>query len=216
VKVNYCQNYVIPPVVYVQPTQPVQSSGALSVQKTVANMVNGAHYQQAVTANPGDIVSFRITINSNGTFNPGLSVNDIIPAGIVNPRDLTVDGQAVAGSISSGITIGDLNPGQQRVVAFTATVASASNFSYGQTVLTDAAVARNNSISNSSTATVYVWRQAVLGATKVSTGILDSDWSNYLAAGIAVLLAATWIFKDKLAALPAWLKTRINPATPKI
>jgi hypothetical protein len=50
----------------------------------------------------------------------------------------------------------------------------------------------------------------------VSTGILDSDWSNYLAAGIAVLLAATWIFKDKLAALPAWLKTRINPATPKI
>ena len=219
VKVNYCQNYIIPPAVYVQPTQPVQPiqmTGALSVLKTVANMSSGTQYQQAVTANPGDIVSFRITIDSNGTYGQGMIVNDIIPAGIVNPRDLTIDGQSVAGNIASGVSIGDLIPNTQRVVAFTATVAPASNFPYGQTALTDTAAARNSNVTNSSTATVYVWRQAVLGATKVSTGIIDSDWMNYLVAAVIAGLAGIWLFREKLTLIFNLARGYIDPSAKKI
>jgi hypothetical protein len=200
---NYQPVYVQPNLV--QPVPQTNYNGALTVQKLVSNLSNGTAYQMAVTANPGDYVSFKITVSSGSNLNRNLIVSDIIPSAIVNPRDLRVDSQIVAGNIASGFGIGDLNPGQQKTVTFTATVANASNFKYGQTSLIDTASARNDSVSNSSTATVYVWRQSVLGATRVSTGIIF-DLSNYIIAALVALIAGLWLFRSKLSIFGASLK----------
>jgi len=191
IEARNCENYqpVIVPVVPVAQT--------LQIQKTVADLSNGTNYQTAVTGSPNDNVSFRITVSSNTNCREVI-VNDIIPAGVSNIRDLRVDGIPVAGDITTGIPLGDLANGQQRVVTFTATVAGPGYFPFGQTTLTDTATARNNYLSNSSSASVYVWRQAVLGATKVSTGITDSPWFEYLVATAIGLLLIFALYRKEI------------------
>ena len=214
IKANNCGYPYLSPVIQpnnIQPITPIynQPGAGISVQKMVANLSNGSAYQSAVTAAPGDFVSFKIVISS-ASGGSDLTVSDIIPAGITNVRDVRLDGQPIDGSIASGINIGNLYPNQQRIVIFTATIGAASSFPYGQTTLTDIATARNSSMSNSSTAVIYVLRQTVLGATNVSTGILGAEWVNYLIAGILALIAAAWLCKDSLISVYRALKSYKN------
>ena len=187
---NHYQPIIIPPVT------PVET---LQIQKTVSDLSNGTGYQPAVTASANDTVSFRIAVSSDSSCQ-AVIINDIIPAGISNIRDLRIDGVPVNGDIVSGIAIGNLAGGQQRIVTFTATVSGPAYFPFGQTTLTDTATARNGNLSNSSSASVYVWRQAVLGATRVSTGITDSPWFEYLIAAISGLLISSILFRKEIAA----------------
>ena len=193
IEAQNCQHYQ--PVIV--PIAPVVQN--LQIQKTVADLSNGTNYQPAVTASPGDIISFRISVGTNSGCNQ-VFVNDIVPAGIENLRDLRVDGQPVGGDIASGIAIGDLASGQTRIITFTATVDGPGYFPFGQTTLINTAAARNSQLANSSSASVYVWRQAVLGATRVSTGITDSPWFEYLIAAISGLLISSILFRKEIAA----------------
>ena len=195
IKADAC---VYPPI-YVPPIsapfQPIAPSpaGGLTVQKLVANLSNGTTYQNAVAAGPGDILSFKIIISgANGS----LTVSDLIPSGIINVRDLQVNGVLTSGNIASGIVINTLL-GRQEIITFSATVDSAAHFAFGQNILTNTATARTNTASNSSNATVYVWRQAIDGATKISTGITDNSWLDCLiAAGLIILCGLLWYIKN--------------------
>jgi len=181
-------------VPFVVPSAPA----SLTIQKLAANVSNGSAYQTAVTAAPGDIVSFKIIVSSTGCGN--VIVNDQLPAGLINPRDFLIDGQPLDSSlISGGVNIGNLPAGVQKTITFSASVAPAANFAFGQNTLTNTATARTDAASNSSNATVYVWRQAIAGATKVSTGIDDNPLVQCLsiAAIAAVILLGGWAAKSK-------------------
>jgi len=200
INVRNCEPIYQPVITPVNITPIVAPSApaSLTIQKLAANVSNGSAYQTAVTAAPGDIVSFKIIVSSTGCGN--VIVNDQLPAGLINPRDFLIDGQPLDSSlISGGVNIGNLPAGVQKTITFSASVAPAANFAFGQNTLTNTATARTDAASNSSNATVYVWRQAIAGATKVSTGIDDNPLVQCLsiAAIAAVILLGGWAAKSK-------------------
>ncbi|MFA6375989.1 MAG: hypothetical protein WCX69_01155 [Candidatus Paceibacterota bacterium] len=157
--------------------------GRVNIQKLVRNLTDGTAYQASVTANPAEVVSYKIILTGVEGTTDNISVIDVMPANIVNVRDLLVDGIATGGDLSSGINVGNLTQGQTKIITFNATVAGEASFIYGQTALTNAATVNTSGGSASARATVYVYRTAVQGATTISTGF---DANMFAGFGMAI------------------------------
>ena len=101
-----------------------------------------------VNANPGDTVEFSLRVSSVGS---GTAVHVIVadgpPAGLMfQPGTPTIDGVRSAditpNSDASALVLGDMAPGRTITVRFRATVAAASFFASGTSVLTNTGFAR--------------------------------------------------------------------------
>jgi hypothetical protein len=175
--------------------------GNSSITKMVKNVSRNTNYQGSVLANPAEIVSYKIIVTGiSGTSN-NVMLSDVVPAGIVNIRDLEIDGYPETDNIQSGINLGTITSGQTKIVTYTATVADQASFTYGQTNLNNVATVTVDGSSASSNATVMVYRQAILGATTISTGF-DSD----VMAGLGIALLAAmgcllWVTRENVAGL---------------
>ncbi|MFA6376133.1 MAG: hypothetical protein WCX69_01895 [Candidatus Paceibacterota bacterium] len=187
---NYYQNQYVNPGYYPSVPAPA-ANGQVSVQKLVSNLSDGTGYLASVNANPLEILSYKIIVAGVSGISRGINLVDALPAAIGNARDLRVDGASYPGNISAGINIGDLYAGQTKIVTFTATVAQASSFPYGQTALTNAATVYAGGASATARATVNVGRSGVNGATSVSTGF---DANVFAQLGFAVAAAVMLLF----------------------
>jgi len=165
--------------------------GRVNIQKWVRNLTDGTDYQASAIANPAEVVSYKIIVTGVQGMTSSISVSDAMPAGIANIRDLQIDGNAVNGSLATGINIGNLAAGQTRIITYTATVAGENNFTYGQTALTNTATVITAGGSANAAATVYVYRHAVQGATTVSTGF---DANMFAGIGLAIAGAVLALF----------------------
>jgi uncharacterized repeat protein (TIGR01451 family) len=172
---------------------PPSGQGHVSITKTVRNVTRGSGYQGTVTANPGDIVSYKIIVTADAGALNNIVVSDALPGGITNIRDLMIDGANPNGSLSSGINIGGLLGGQTRVITYTATVAGAYNFTYGQATLTNTATVAVGGNSANSSAAVQVYRNGLSGATMVSTGVGGNTVMGLMIA-LSGILMASWLF----------------------
>jgi hypothetical protein len=176
--------------------------GQVNINKTVKNVTRGTNYLGTVVANPLDIVSYKIIVGGVSGISDNVLVSDAIPAGITNVRDLEVDGYPIVDSnIIANINLGRLTAGQTKIITYTGTVAGETNFAFGPTTMTNVATVRVNGSAANSTAAVTVYRQAVLGATTISTGF-DGD----MLAGLGVALLAAigcliWVSKNRIAGL---------------
>jgi hypothetical protein len=168
----------------------IPRDGQVSITKTVSNLSLGGGYQGTVSANPLNIVAYRIVVTGVcGTTN-NVTVVDAVPAGITNIRDLQVDGYAVGGNLVSGISLGTISAGQTKTIAYTGTVANEANFIYGQTTLNNVATVTVDGKSATSNAVVVVSRRAVMGATVISTGF---DGNLLVGLGIGLVVALVWV-----------------------
>jgi len=174
------------------------ATGDLSITKTVSNLSLGTGYQGTVSANPLNTVAYRIVVAGIGGTANNVTLTDAVPAGITNIRDLRVDGIATNGSLSSGISLGTIVSGQTKTIAYTATVANEASFVYGQTTLTNVATVTADGKSANSSAAVTVSRQAVMGATTISTGF-DNQTLAGLGLGLAAaILCLAWVTKTQI------------------
>src|SRR3989344_2245271 len=132
-------------------------AGNVSMTKSVRNVTQGQSvFTNSVSANPTDTVEFRIQVNAgNGAVN-NVSVSDSLPTRLnyIN-NSLTVDGSNVGNNLS-GIGLGNVSAGQTKTILFRATVADSSQFSVGNTLLTNTANATSSANSTSASASVTV------------------------------------------------------------
>ena len=183
-------------------------NGRIKVDKTVSNLSRGAGYFDSVNALPGDFVNFKIVIEAVSDNVQELRLTDILPRGISNPRDIRIDGRTVNNDLANGLALDDLNNGDTVTVSFTATVAKASEFNYGQTTVTNTATARGKGTSDSDTADVVVQRAEIEGITTVSTGFTDNPFVDSFVIPLSLSLLLIWTLKAKILAIEAWLDLR--------
>ena len=177
-------------------------SGNISITKSVSNLSSGTGYQGTVAAQPGQQLAYKIVIKAIDGDAKGVVLHDSMPDNIINIGNLEVDGKAMVGNDLNGeINIGDIDEGETKVITYTATVAGDSSFGFGQTALTNVATAAVDGDSASSQATVNVYRQAVQGATTVSTGFGGSAAAAMVIGLIGMLLVAGFTLRDKIKAI---------------
>jgi uncharacterized repeat protein (TIGR01451 family) len=153
----------------------------------------GTNYLGSVTANPGNVVSYRIEVKAVSGGANNVTVADAIPNGLTNIGNVQINGTMMTGTNPAyNINLGNLSQGQSKTIIYDATVAAENNFSYGQTTLTNTATVTVAGSSANSSAVVQVYRRAVQGATTVSTGFDGGKYAG-LGMGIAMtILGLAW------------------------
>ena len=184
-----------------------KDEGNLSIEKLVSNLSNGTGYLDSVAAKPGDVLSFKITVEAVNGDLQDVQLTDVLPYGIRNAQDIYVDGSRVSDNLASGIDLGDIDESDTVKVIFTAYVADKDSFSFGQNRVTNTAEAEcdDDNCSDEDSAEVTVNKTQVEGATTVSTGFTNNPFidSFVIPAGLALFLI--WAFKAKLIKAEEWL-----------
>jgi hypothetical protein len=191
------------------------NQGLITVLKTVRNLSSGTNWANSVSAKPGDILSFMVVASVTGTSQNinNVTIRDILPANLINRTNITVDNIVSYGDLNSGINVGYLSPSQMRTMTYQVQVAPSSNFSFGNTTLTNYAYVTSSELIGSSaqaSATVLVNKSGVLGATSVSTGLTNNIWldSFFLPALLAIM--GIWGYKSGIFGIDEWIARRKN------
>jgi hypothetical protein len=184
-----------------------KDEGDLSIVKLVSNVTNGTGYLDSVNAKPGDVLSFKITVEAVNGDLEDVELTDVLPYGMRNAQDIYVDGSRVSDNLANGIDLGDIDEGDTVKVTFTAYVSDKDSFSFGQNRITNTAKAEcdDDNCSDEDSAEVTVNKTQVEGATTVSTGFTNNPFidSFVIPAGLALFLI--WAFKAKLIKAEEWL-----------
>jgi len=188
---NSCQNYTY---------------GNLTINKTVRNLTAGSSgFSNSVYANPGDVLMFMITLQANGSSSiQNVFVKDTFPANLIYQNQLIVSGATNyynnSGNIISGIDLGTISAGQSATITYQAQVASAYNFSYGSTTLTNSVYATSTNsgygTNPTASASVMVNRTAVYGASTISTGITNNLLADSFIFPLLLALLGLLIYKS--------------------
>lgn len=173
-----------------------------SVLVQVRNLSSGnLNWSNSVTAGPGDILQFSITVGSTGqTFN-NFTVQDTLPANLIYNNNLTLDGVSYPGNITSGITI-SLTPGQAHTITYQVQVAGDQSFSFGTTTLTNSVMVGNPSAGSAS---IVVTKTGVQGASTISTGLTDNLWADSFFIPLLIALIGIWLYKSGYVGVPEWV-----------
>jgi uncharacterized repeat protein (TIGR01451 family) len=185
-----------------------QVLGAISptIQKKVRNLSDGQiNFFDSTEANPLEVLEFQIIINSGSGVN-NLILRDTLPSGIsLRANSLKIDGIPSSQNIISGISLGNLPANQTKTITFLADVGPASQFSFGQTNLTNTATISWNGNSLSDTAVIVVKKTAVAGiATAAPTGF-EKIFSRPFFLFLTFSLILIWLFKLHFLIWGKWL-----------
>ena len=157
-----------------------------------------------------DVVSFSITITAANSGLDNVIVKDTLPSQIVwRQNSLKLDGNSVSGDIIvSGYNIGSLSANQTRTITFDADIASAANFAFGNTTLTNSVTVSSSNTSNSDIATIVVNKKAVAGATTIPTGLTNNLFIDSFLIPLAIALLLVWLLKSNIIKWEQWLDAR--------
>jgi|GEM_PF-2407592 len=180
----------------------------LTVTKTVKNITSGSGFANSIYASPSDMLLFMITLRANNQDVNNVYIKDVFPANLIYKDQLivacTTNGvnnncptsgyYNYSGDITSGINLNTIYNGQTVTITYQAQVAPAINFSQGSTALTNNVyvTASNSGYIPTGKATVFVTKQAVYGASFISTGLTNN------------LLLDSFIFPLMLTILGIW------------
>jgi uncharacterized repeat protein (TIGR01451 family) len=190
-------------------------SGILSVSKKVINLSSGnLNWQPSVNANPGDLLSFAITLQANSNQNiNNVYVRDILPTNLIYRDNLLVNAnQNYSGNPSSGINVGTIPANGVVVISYQAQVAPESNFSYGTTTLSNSATITSTEAGTQTvSAAAIINKTSVSGATIVDTGITDNfSRENFLIPLILIILMSWLYFTGRVYKFTNWLNAKIK------
>lgn len=184
----------------------------LVINKQVINLTSGyLGWSKLVSAKPGDILTFAISLQPAGQNIYNVLVRDYLPAGLTFRGFVTVNtGQSYSGDITNGINVGTVYANQPVVVSYQAQVAPYYNLGYGSQTLTNSSTVTSSSGTQNSSATVVVNNSLVMGATYIPTGSAG-NWKTNLFIPLAGLMILLWLyFSGRIYRLSDWLKLKIN------
>jgi hypothetical protein len=180
-------------------------NGSLNISSSVRNLTSGlSGSSTSISANPGDMLMFMITLQSNGSQVDNVFVRDYLPANLIYRNQLTVSGSNIyannynsSGDITSGISLGSITSGQTVTLTYQVQVAPAQNFTYGTTTLSDTPSVTSSGVTNNSNSNqIYVTRAGVLGASTVSTGLTNNFWVDSFFLPLMLTLIGIWMLKS--------------------
>jgi len=190
------------------------NQGIITVIKSVRNLSSGTNWANSVNAKPGDILSFMVVASVTGTSQnlSNVTLRDVLPGNLINRTNITVDNVVNYGDLNSGINVGYLSPSQMRTITYQVQVAPSSNFSFGNTTLTNYAYVTSSESSGTpaqASASVIVNKSGVLGATSVSTGLTNNFWLDSFFLPLAVALLGLWGYKSGILGIDEWVARRM-------
>jgi len=148
---------------------------------------------------------FMITLQATGNQDvQNVYVRDTLPANLIYNNQLVVAGSNnynnYSGNITSGINLNTISAGQTVTITYQAQVASAANFSFGTTTLTNSVYVTSSASGYTPTAnaSVIVTRSGVLGASTISTGLTNNFWVDSFLLPLAITLLAIWMWRSGL------------------
>ena len=188
------------------------SNSNLTVTKTVKNITSGSGFATTTNANPSDVLLFMITLQANGQDAQNVVVRDSLPANLIYNNQVIVacttnngsnnyncngNNYNYSGNILSGVNLNTIYAGQTVTITYQTQVASITNFSYGSTTLNNnVSVTSSNGSNPSATASVFVTRSAVYGASTVSTGLTNNFWADSFFLPLLITLIGIWMWKS--------------------
>lgn len=186
------------------------ATSSFSISKKVINLTSGnLSWQSSVNANPGDILSFAVTIQPGNQNLNNVFVRDILPAGLIYRGNLMVNVALNYGNPESGINLGTIQANGVGIVSFQAQVAAVS---YGQTTITNTATITANEIaSQTASASVLVTNSTVSGATYLPTGMTNNPITDSFFFPMAMIILMSWLyFTGKVYRFADWLGAKIR------
>lgn len=183
---------------------------SFQVSKLVQNVSQGTGYSDAVSANPGDQVSFQIQLTAGNASLQDIIVKDTLPSNIIYLGDLKIDGISYYTDITSGINTGYLSTNQTKIITFVAKVANANQFYLGTTTLINSVLVYNSLFATSDTAKVMVYKAMGGGPTNISTGLSNNILFNSFILPLALTLLIVWLFKSHIINFEEWVELRKN------
>lgn len=192
----------------------VVGSGALTVSKKVINLTSGnLNWQTSVNANPGDILSFAITLQATGGQNiHNIYVQDILPQNLIYRGNTVLNAVQTLVNPASGINIGTIPAGNIQVISYQAQVAPSSNFAYGSTTLSNVAtITSNEAGTQTATSQILVNNSQVYGATTIVTGQTNNILRDSFFLPLLLIVLMLWIYFSKTTyKFTDWLQTKIK------
>ncbi len=175
-------------------------TGYLTVNETVRNLTTGSGFANSVSASPGDVLMFMITIQTptNQTVS-NIVLRDNFPANLIYKDQLIVSGtNNYSGDIVSGLNINSISGGQTATITYQAQLASAPNFAYGTTTINDniSVTSSNSGYTPVNNASVIVTRAGVYGASTISTGLTNNFWVDSFFLPLLIALIGIWMWKS--------------------
>ncbi|MFA5743080.1 MAG: hypothetical protein WCX77_02350 [Candidatus Paceibacterota bacterium] len=148
----------------------IVGSPNLTITKTVKNVTDQTSWTSSVNANPGERVSYKIDIYSNGqTAAQSVVFKDTLPSNMTYSGNLYIDSTYYSYSVSdlaNGINLGTINAGIAKSVTFEANISADSYFGSGSTLLTNYAYASASNVSQvQASAQINVQKIATTNAT---------------------------------------------------
>ena len=176
-------------------------SGSLTVTKQVIDLSSGnLNWASSVNANPGDILSFGITLQANGQDVHNVLVSDVLPGNLTSNGNILINTNPyVGGNIASGITVGTVYINQPVVVTYQVRVAPTADFPYGATTMTSSAAITGSEIgTQTASASVVVNKTLVYGAattaTNVSTGLTNNFLTESFFLPLLMIVLGLWFY----------------------
>jgi uncharacterized repeat protein (TIGR01451 family) len=194
------------------------SSGTLTVTKKVINLTSGnLNWQSLVTANPGDVLAFAITLQAGNQDIHNVVVYDTLPANLSYVGNMTVNANlSYAGTPMSGINIGTIPANGVEVISYQTRVASSAVLPYGISTLSNSAtITSTEAGTQTAVATVLASNSYVAGAnynpTSLPTGLTNDPVKDSFFLPIALIILMSWLyFSGRIYNFADWIGTKIN------
>jgi hypothetical protein len=170
----------------------------LVVEKTVRSLSKYGFFSSYLNATPGELISYSIKISAEDADAEDIIVKDSLPTRISYEGNLEVDGKSVSGNIENGISIGDIDEGDYKIVTFDARISPKTSFVLGTTTLTNTVRVTSDNDSATDSAVVYV---TIGTPTVVPTGITGNGFFDYVLIPFLLTLLAFVLFRKHFVAL---------------
>ncbi len=184
--------------------KPSRKSYLLEVEKTVRDMSRGDRiWSKTLYASSTDILEFKIEVRAKGEEKvKNLKLKDSLPYPLFYEKHLTINGESYSGDpTKEEIDIGDLYPGETKIIKFRVMVGGEDDFNYGVNKLTNSVVVYNDSLYKTDTCRIIVKKALVKGASTIATGITDNPFFGSLLLPLIIALFLAWAFKSPLIGL---------------
>lgn len=197
-------------------------NGTLTVTKQVINLTSGnLNWQSSVNANPGDILSFAITMQANGQDIHNVFLRDNLPANLIYRGNMTLNTSVnYLGSPMSGINIGTIPAGGVEIISYQVQV-SPTNYSYTNTTASNlATVTSSEAGTQTASATVLVNNSVIspivnpiiyTQPTYISTGLTNNPITDSFFLPLFLIILGAWFyFSGKIYVFADWLRGRTS------
>jgi hypothetical protein len=145
--------YVAPVQTYVEDNASVEALVRDATQNEIA-------WQNSITAVPNDEIEFKVIVTPTGVKSlDEVVLKAIISDKIVSIKDIKVNDEAYAGTLSEDMKLGTIALGESKVITFTGKIDRRDNFSYGSNeVINTISITAQNSPVAEKTITIDVSR----------------------------------------------------------